>query len=535
MTTITADYVIVGAGSAGCVLASRLSENGSNKVVLLEAGPSDHHPMIHIPAGLGHLIMHPKLNWNYTSHPEETSGNRALIWPRGKVIGGSNSINGMLFVRGNATDFDNWSQMGCTGWSYDDVLPFFKKMECYSGGDDAYRGRSGPLPVVDYDTILPATHLFVESAQEAGFLLNKDYNGRVQDGVAYSQMNRRGRFRAATASTYLTKARKRPNLRIETRANATQILTEGKKCTGVTYIQNGITKRINASREVIISSGTVGSPHLLQISGIGPASHLQSKGIKVVHDLTGVGSNLSDHYVSRIVHRVKDMITINELQRGLRRIREIIRFFATGRGALTFGVTSAQVFCKSREGLASPDIQLLFTPASYVVGKFLKFEDHPGVLAAICPTRPSSRGSILAQSPDPFTYPLIRPNYLSDPDDVRVMIAGFKHARRIFGTTTFARYDVAETQPGNQVNTDKEIEHFARTMGSSLYHPVGTCKMGTDPQAVVNTRLQVHGINGLRIVDASVMPQTTTGNTNAPTIMIAEKAAVMMQEDKKSS
>ena len=309
------------------------------------------------------------------------------------------------------------------------------------------------------------------------------------------------------------------------------MLTSGKRCTGVAYLQNGVIKEIHAEREVIVASGAVGSPHLLQVSGIGPAAHLQSIGVDVVHDLSGVGNNLSDHYVVRIVHQMRDLITINELQRGLRKIREIIKFFVAGRGALTFGVTTAQVYCHSREGLVSPDLQLLFTPASYVIGKFLKFEDHPGVLAAVCPTRPSSRGTIMAQSADPLTYPVIRPNYLSDPDDIRVTIAGFRHARRIFGTSAFARHNVAETQPGTEVDTDDEIEHFARTEGSPLYHPVGTCKMGTDPQAVVDPRLKVIGMTGLRVVDASVMPYTTTGNTNAPTIMIAEKGAAMIQED----
>ena len=527
---IEADYVVVGAGSAGCVVASRLSETGA-KVLLLEAGPPDRHPMIHIPAGLGHLLMHPKLNWNYKSEPEESSGNRALMWPRGKVLGGSNSINGMLFVRGNAADFDGWAQMGCRGWSYSEVLPFFKQMESYAEGDSEFRGHDGPLPVVNYDAVLPATHLFVEAAQEAGFAFNKDYNGVKQDGVGYSQMNRRGRFRAASASTYLREARNRPNLRIETSANATRLLFDGKKCTSVEFTQGDTKKTIRATREVILSSGAIGSPQLLQVSGIGPASHLQSLGIDVVHNAPGVGRNLADHYVVRVVHRVKDLITINELQRGWRKAREVLRYFATGRGALTFGVTSAQVYCHSREGLASPDLQLLFTPASYTIGKFLAFEKQPGVLAAVCPTRPSSRGTIMITSTDARECPRIQANYLTDPDDMRVMIAGFRHTRRIFATQTFARNNVAEIQPGPDVNTDDEIAHFVRTEGSSLYHPVGTCKMGNDPMAVVDPRLKVIGTEGLRVIDASVMPYTTTGNTNAPTIMIGEKGAAMIKED----
>ncbi|EDP65705.1 oxidoreductase, GMC family protein [alpha proteobacterium BAL199] len=527
------DYVIVGAGSAGCVLADRLSDGGA-RVALLEAGPPDRHPLIHIPAGVRDLLYNAKVNWNYATEPEAVSGNRAIHWPRGRVLGGSSSINGMLYVRGNAADYDGWAQLGCRGWSYDDVLPFFRKSERYAGGDDEYRGRDGPLAVEDYRTILPVTHRFVEAAQQAGFLLNPDQNGASQEGVGYSQMTRLGRFRGSTARTYLTRARRRPGLRVETDAVATRLLMDGKRCTGVVFRQGGVERTITARREVIVSGGAVNSPHLLQVSGIGPGQHLQSTGIQTVHDLPGVGANLSDHYVARVVHRVKAAVTINELARFPRLATELLRFVFRGDGALTFGVTSAMVFSRSREGLASPDLQLLFTPASYDVARVLKLEDQPGISLVICPTRPSSRGTVMAESADPLARPIIRPNYLSDSDDVRVMLAGFEQARRIFASSALAEHSVAETRPGLEVHTPADLEAFARREGTTLYHPVGTCRMGEDPGAVVDSRLRVHGLQGLRVADASVMPNLTTGNTNAPTIMIGEKAAAMILEDGRS-
>jgi len=310
-----ADYIVIGAGSAGCAVASRLSEDGG-RVVLLEAGPKDRHPMIHIPAGIRALISHPVLNWNYSSEPEAGSGGRRIHWPRGKVLGGSSSINGMLYVRGNASDYDGWAQRGCRGWSYDDVLPYFKRSENYrGGGKDDYRGRKGELVVEDYRTILPLTHRFVEAAQQAGFALTPDYNGGQQEGVGYSQMTRDGRRRASTARTFLRAVRHRANLRVETRAMATKLLFEGKKCVGVAYRQGGKERQLRATREVILCGGSVNSPHLLQISGIGPGAHLHGLGIDVMHDLAGVGQNLSDHYVTRISHRVTGAITINQLAR----------------------------------------------------------------------------------------------------------------------------------------------------------------------------------------------------------------------------
>jgi choline dehydrogenase len=528
---MAADYIVIGAGSAGCVVASRLSEDGS-RVVLLEAGPPDRDIWIHVPAGVLRVLNNAKINWNFLSEGEPGTAGRQLQWPRGKVLGGTSSINGMLYVRGNPADYDNWAQMGCRGWSYEEVLPFFKKSETYRGdGDPEYRSRGGPLIVEDYRTILDLTHRFVEAAQQAGFAFTPDYNGKQQEGVAYSQMTRRGKWRGSTAQTFLRQARGRGNLKIETDAIVTRLLFDGKRCTGVAFRQNGVDRQETAAREVILCGGAVNSPHVLQISGIGPAAHLQSIGVPVVHDLPGVGANLNDHYVVRVSHRVRDTVTINQLARGLRLAREAVKFATVGNGALTFGVTSAMVFCRSREGLAAPDLQLLFTPASYAQGVFRQLEREPGMTVGVCPVRPESRGTIMAQSPDPLTYPAIRPNYLSAPSDLRVLIAGVNHTRKIFAQPAMAPYSVEETVPGPGIATDEQFGEFARTNGTNVFHPVGTCKMGTDPLAVVDPRLKVIGIEGLRVIDASVMPCVTTGNTNAPTIMIGEKGAAMIKED----
>ncbi|HEY8290578.1 MAG TPA: GMC family oxidoreductase N-terminal domain-containing protein, partial [Acetobacteraceae bacterium] len=500
---IEADYVVVGAGSAGCVVAARLAETGA-KVLLLEAGPKDSLLWIHIPAGILKLLYHPVVNWNYSA---AGPNDRPIHWPRGKTLGGSSSINGMLYVRGNPADFDGWAQMGCRGWSFDDVLPYFRKSEDYKQGADAeYRGKGGPLKVEDYRTILPLTHHFIQAAQQAGHAFSRDLNGRQQEGVGYSQMTRRGRWRGSTAQTFLREARSRQNLRVETEALASRLVFDGKRCTGVRFRQHGQEIEARAHKEVVLCGGAINSPHLLQISGVGPAEHLQSIGVPVVHDMRGVGANLQDHYVSRVSHRVRGSISINKLSRGLRLAREAVRFFTAGNGALTFGVTTAQVFTRSSPEKASPDLQLLFTPASYDASKFGELEQEDGMTVAVCPVRPDSRGTIMARSADPAEKAIISPNYLSDPADIRVLTAGMRFARQIFAQAAIAQYSAFETLPGKDVETDDGLLDYARRFGTTIYHPVGTCRMGDGPAAVVDSRLRVHGLQGLRVIDASVMP-----------------------------
>jgi choline dehydrogenase len=476
------------------------------------------------------LLYNPLVNWNYTTDPEPGIAGRQLHWPRGRVLGGSSSINGMLWIRGNPADYDSWSQMGCKGWSFDEVLAHFKSIERYAPGGDQ-RGKTGPILVEDYRTTLDLTRRFVDAAQQAGIALTKDLNGRQHEGVGFSQMSRNGRFRGSTARTFLAQAKGRPNLRIETKAFATKLLFEGKRCVGVAFRQKGHDRQVKVTREVILSGGTINSPHLLQVSGVGPGAHLKSIGVAVVHDLPGVGSNLSDHYAIRISHRVKDAVSINELSRGVRLGREIVRWVTTGRGALTFGVSSAQAFARSREGLASPDIQLLFSPASYDQNKFGELEREPGMTIAVSIARPESRGTIMAKSPDPFERPSLKPNYLSVPNDLRVSLAGLGLARRIFAAPALARHSVGEVTPGPGVTGEEALADYIRQQGTTIYHIVGTCKMGEDPMAVVDSRLKVRGLTGLRVIDASIMPTVTTANTNAPTIMIAEKGATMIRQD----
>lgn len=529
-TVIEADYVVVGAGSAGCVVAARLSEDGA-RVVLLEAGPPDTYPFIHVPAGFLKLIQNPRVNWNYLTEPEPGTGNRPHRWPRGRVLGGTSSINGMLWVRGQPADYDGWAQRGCQGWSYEEVLPHFRRSERYAAGDDAVRGRDGPVTVEDHRTVHPLAKRFVEAAQQAGWDYNPDYNSGDQEGASFCQMSRRGRFRASTARTYLAEAKGRPNLRVETRALASRLIFEGRRCTGVAFRRDGVETVVRAARAVILSGGTINSPHLLQISGVGPAAHLGSLGVQPVHDLPGVGANLHDHYIVRVSQRVRGAVTVNEQSRGLRLVGEVLQWTFGSRGVLTLGATNALLFCRSREGLMGPDLQLSFAPGSFAADVFGVLEKEPGMTIAVCPVRPESRGTVMAISPDPSIPASIRPNYLSAPNDLEVIRAGIRLSRKIFSMPALAPLCVQETFPGPDVQTDDDMERYARGNGGTVYHPVGTCRMGTDPMAVVDPRLRVHGIDGLRVADASIIPAMPSGNTNAPTIMIGEKCAAMIRED----
>lgn len=531
------DYVIIGAGSAGSVLANRLTESGKYTVLVVEAGPSDYkNPFIHFPAGFMKLLENRAVNWVYYTEPEERTQNRSILYPRGRVLGGSSSINGVMQVRGHPQDFDDWEATGCRGWGYKDVLPYFKRSETYLPGDPAYRGKSGPLVVEQYRNHHPLTLDFVKAGEHLGIEPNPDYNGARQDGIGLVQQTRHGRWRMSTARAFLRPAMKRPNLTVITDALVTALNITGNRVEGITYRRGygegnagtGPAQPVTARREVILAGGSINSPQLLQLSGIGDPDHLKSIGVPVRVALSGVGRNLHDHYVARIVRRVHGRKTVNEMSAGIGLAKELMRFVFKGDGILTYSAGNGIAFVKSRPEEPRPDVQLSFAPASMANGRIGALDPIPGMTCGAWQCRPESRGSLLARSADPREQPAIRLNYLASEVDQRAIVAGLKWCRRILNAPIFADCGGEEMYPGKDVQSDDELLDYACRNGGTVYHPVGSCKMGTDRMAVVDPELRVHGIAGLRVVDASVFPIMTSGNTNAPTIMVAEKGADMI-------
>ena len=527
----TFDYVIVGAGSAGSVLANRLTADGKTTVCVLEAGPRDWHPYIHIPAGFIKTYHDPRVNWLYSMEPGAWTGGRRILAPRGKTLGGSSSINGHIYNRGQSMDFDTWAQLGNRGWGYADVLPYFRRMERRIGeGDPVFRGRDGALAVTDIDWRHPLCDAFIAGAVAAGIPRNPDYNGKAQEGIAYAQRTILNGRRMSAARAFLHPAMRRPNLRVVTHAHTTNIILEGKRAVGVRYLKGGrggTADTVHAQREVILSAGSYNSPQLLLLSGIGPPSHLQALGISVRHALAGVGENLRDHYAPRFVARVKNMDTINERSRGLKLAGEITKWMFTRRGILSLSPTHVYCFWRSDPAVASCDIQLTFTPASYREGVQGELEREPGMTVASWQQRPESKGYVRLRSSDPFEAPIIQPNYLALESDRRVLLAAMRLARRLLKSKPLEPYYGREDFPGPGVESDDELLGAAKQRGTTTFHPAGTCRMAPagDPVAVVDEELRVHGLERLRVIDASIMPTMLSANLNAATLMIAEKAS----------
>jgi choline dehydrogenase-like flavoprotein len=525
---LEADFLIVGAGSAGCALAARLSEDPATRVVLLEAGGEDRNRWIHIPLGFGKTFADASVNWCYETEPDPGAAGRRVFWPRGKVLGGSSSINGMVYIRGQAEDFDHWRQLGNTGWSFDDVLPYFKRSEHQTRGADAFHGTGGPLCVSDVEHH-PICEAFIESAVGLGFPRNDDFNGAGQEGVGWHQTTTRNGRRCSTAVGYLRPAMSRANLRVVTDALAERVLFDGRRAIGVAFRQDGTLHNARARQEVVLCGGAINSPQLLMLSGIGPAAHLAELGIPVVRDLPGVGQSLQDHYSAPIKFKCSLPITVNDVMLShVRKLKVGLQYYMFHNGPLAMISSPAALFARTRPELASPDIKCSVSPFSAD-----RPQDglHPwsGFTTIVYQLRPESRGEIRLKTPHAGDAPAVHPNYLATETDQRTIVDGLKLLRRLVASPLMQRFVESEILPGAEVEDDAQLLDYARRRGGTVYHPTSTCKMGVDQLAVVDPQLRVVGLEALRVADASVMPTVVSGNTNAATIMIGEKLADILR------
>jgi len=528
------DYIVTGAGSAGCAVAARLSESGRHRVLLLEAGGEDRYPWIHVPMGYSRLFSNPRVNWMYESEPEPELEGRSMYQPRGKVLGGTSSINGMVYMRGNPADYDEWRQRGCTGWDWDSVLPYFRKAEDQERGEDPFHGVGGPLRVSDQPARFELAEHWIAAAIEAGLPANNDFNNGQQEGAGPFQSTTNRRRRWSTAAAYLRPARGRKNLTVATNSLATRVVIDNDRATGVEFIRNGAKETAQARGEVIVCGGVYNSPQLLQLSGLGPGELLHGLGIPVVRDMPAVGADLQDHFYVRLAFRCTKPITLNDVANNpLRKVTAGLQYMLFRTGPLATNGICAGGFARSDQRLERPDIQLNFSLWSFAerTRKGVYPHPFPGFTVSAVHLRPDARGEVRLKSADPFAPPAIRFNFLKTNYDLRALTAGMRLARKIVNQPALSDYVADEIIPGKDVNTDAEFEAAIRKNGISNLHPVGTCRMGADEAAVLDPRLRVRGVGHLRVVDASVMPSVPAGNTNAPSIMIGEKASDMILED----